>query len=282
MGKPAVGRRDAGRDADRAADRPWDRSRAPLRHLLWLLEAQGAGFTVDPRLMAPAAALARQHLERQVADPGLRARLTPDYTIGCKRILLSSDYYPALQRPNVDLVTEPISEIVPAGVVTADGTPHQADVLVYATGFHVVDSVAELNVTGRRGVKLADAWTGGVECDPRHYGARVPELLHAARAEYRARSPVGRLHDREPGPARPELPAAPLSAGRKQAPIEAKASTRAYGVPAAPGCGRGVERRRRELVPRRRWRRPGHLAGSAVESGARTRRAARADYEVSV
>jgi cation diffusion facilitator CzcD-associated flavoprotein CzcO len=69
--------------------------------------------------MSAASALARKHLERQVADPGLRARLTPDYTIGYKRILLPSDYYPALQRQNVALVTEPTSEIVPADIVRA-------------------------------------------------------------------------------------------------------------------------------------------------------------------
>ena len=137
-------------------------ARALRYGIYWLLEAQGVGFTIDPRLMAPAARLSRQHLERQVPDPALRARLTPDYTIGCKRILLSSDYYPALQQPNVDLVTDPIREIVPAGVTTADGAPHQADVIVYATGFRVVDSVTEMNVTGRGGVKLADAWAGGV------------------------------------------------------------------------------------------------------------------------
>ena len=62
----------------------------------------------------------------QVPDPGLRARLTPDYTIGCKRILLSSDYYPALQRPNVELVTDRITAIAPTGVATADGALHEA------------------------------------------------------------------------------------------------------------------------------------------------------------
>ena len=68
-----------------------------------LMEARALGFAVNPKLMAPLERMARRHLEKQVADPALRARLTPDYTIGCKRILLSSTYYPALQRPNVDL-----------------------------------------------------------------------------------------------------------------------------------------------------------------------------------
>src|SRR6202040_1096693 len=86
----------------------------------WMLETRAVGFAVDPRLMAPLEALSRKQLERQVADPALRARLTPDYTIGCKRILLSSDYYPALQRPNVELITEDITGITEDAVVTAD------------------------------------------------------------------------------------------------------------------------------------------------------------------
>ena len=73
------------------------------------MEARALGFAVHPKLMAPLERMARRHLEKQVADPALRARLTPDYTIGCKRILLSSTYYPALQRPNVDLITEDIT-----------------------------------------------------------------------------------------------------------------------------------------------------------------------------
>jgi cation diffusion facilitator CzcD-associated flavoprotein CzcO len=105
--------------------------------------------------MTPLEALGRMHLKSQVTDPALRARLTPDYTIGCKRILLSSDYYPALQRPNVSLVTDDIAGISETGVTTADGTDHPADVIVYATGFKVIESVTSLNVAGREGRKLA-------------------------------------------------------------------------------------------------------------------------------
>jgi len=123
--------------------------------IYWTLEARALGFAVHPRLMAPLEAMARQHLGKQVADPGLRAKLTPDYTIGCKRILLSSNYYPTLQRPNVDLITDPITAITPTGLLTADGTAHPADVIIYATGFKVIESVTALNVTGRDGRKLA-------------------------------------------------------------------------------------------------------------------------------
>ncbi len=131
--------------------------------IYWLLEARAAGFAVDPRLMAPLQWMAQRHIERQVRDPALRAKVTPDYTIGCKRILLSSDYYPALTRPNVDLITDPVAEITPAGLTCADGSSYDADVIIYGTGFKTVEAVAELNVAGRDGVKLQDVWRGGVE-----------------------------------------------------------------------------------------------------------------------
>src|SRR5690242_2075510 len=126
-----------------------------LRDALYLgLEARAMGFAISPKLMAPLAAVGRRHLASQITDPALRAQLTPNYTIGCKRILLSSDYYPALQRPNVSLVTEGITGITEAGVTTADGEEHKADVIIYATGFKVIESVTSLNVTGRDGRKL--------------------------------------------------------------------------------------------------------------------------------
>jgi cation diffusion facilitator CzcD-associated flavoprotein CzcO len=139
----------------RAAFRKAPLAARALRDAIYLaLEARAVGFTVNPKLMAPLEAAGRMHLTRQVTDPALRARLTPDYTIGCKRILLSSDYYPALQRPNVDLITDDITEITEHGVVTGTGE-HPADVIVYATGFKVIESVTSLNVAGRDGRKLA-------------------------------------------------------------------------------------------------------------------------------
>ncbi|HXZ74999.1 MAG TPA: NAD(P)/FAD-dependent oxidoreductase [Streptosporangiaceae bacterium] len=131
--------------------------------IYWLLEIRAAGFAVHPRLMAPLQRMAEQHLARQVADPALRAKVTPDYTIGCKRILLSSDYYPALTRPNVNLVTEPIASITERGLACADGSAYDADVIIYGTGFHTVEALTELGVAGRDGVKLQDVWRGGVE-----------------------------------------------------------------------------------------------------------------------
>jgi len=143
-------------------------ARAMRDVIYWGLETRAPGFAVHPGLLAPLAALARRHLHHQVADPDLRARLTPDYTIGCKRILLSSSYYPALQRPNVDLVTDRITGITAAGPVTADGTVHPADVIIYATGFTVSESVTALNVTGRDGRGLTG---GGLAA---YHGITVP------------------------------------------------------------------------------------------------------------
>jgi cation diffusion facilitator CzcD-associated flavoprotein CzcO len=122
--------------------------------IYWLLEARGLGFVVNPKLMAPQEQLARRLIAKQISDPELRAAVTPDYTIGCKRILLSSDYYPTLQRPDVDLITDDITGITEAAVITADGTAHETDVIIYATGFKVIESVTGLNVAGRDGRKL--------------------------------------------------------------------------------------------------------------------------------
>lgn len=112
------------------------------------------------------AAFTRQslmHLEAQVTDLDLRRKLTPDYPIGCKRVLFADDYYPALQRSNVHLETAAIERIVARGVRTRDGVHHDLDVLVYATGFETTGWHWSLNVTGRSGASLGDAWKNGPE-----------------------------------------------------------------------------------------------------------------------
>jgi cation diffusion facilitator CzcD-associated flavoprotein CzcO len=113
--------------------------------------------------------LALRHLRSQVPDPGLRAKLTPDYRIGCKRVLFSDDYLPALGRPNVHLETAAITEIVPAGVRTAAGVV-EADVLIYGTGFTATDFLAPLKIRGVS-ADLGDAWAGGARA---YLGMTVP------------------------------------------------------------------------------------------------------------
>ncbi len=108
------------------------------------------------------ARVADGYREKAVADPALRARLAPTYRIGCKRILVSSDYYPALTRDDVDLVTAPIARIEPDGVRTADGRTIPLDVLVCATGFDAVHPPIATRIRGVDGVRLADAWREGM------------------------------------------------------------------------------------------------------------------------
>jgi cation diffusion facilitator CzcD-associated flavoprotein CzcO len=104
--------------------------------------------------------VAQRHLHAQVPDPQLRERLTPDYRIGCKRILISNDYYPTLQQPNVELVTDGITVIEPHALVTADGARREVDAIVLGTGFHVTDMPVANWIRGRGGRSLADAWQG--------------------------------------------------------------------------------------------------------------------------
>ncbi len=130
-----------------------------FRTLIYSRMEMGAiAFTMRPDLMKRFEGMARKYLERAVPDPVLRARLTPDYVIGCKRVLVSDDFYASVQRENVSLITEPIREIRPEGVVTADGTLHEADVLICATGFRVTDWLSNLKIVGRGGRTLVEEW----------------------------------------------------------------------------------------------------------------------------
>ena len=122
-------------------------------------EAYALAFVKNPAIMRAAEAVALRHLHRQVADPDLLARLTPSYRMGCKRILLSNDYYPALTQPNVSLVTDGIKEIREKSVLTSDGTAHHVDTLIFGTGFHVTDFPLARRIFGPDGVSLASRWS---------------------------------------------------------------------------------------------------------------------------
>ncbi|HEX3604979.1 MAG TPA: NAD(P)/FAD-dependent oxidoreductase [Candidatus Dormibacteraeota bacterium] len=136
----------------------------------WTREWPVVGFTREPRLMRLIERLARLHLRRQVPDPELRRRLTPSYTIGCKRILLSNDYYPALSRPNVEVVDGGLAEVREHSVVGADGVERPVDTIILGTGFHVTDSPTMRRVRGRGGVALAEAWREGMAA---HLGTSI-------------------------------------------------------------------------------------------------------------
>jgi len=139
--------------------------RLAFRGAIYLtLEALSSGL-LHPRTAFWASALARWHLKRQVSDPGLREKLTPAYAIGCKRVLVSSDYYPALCRSNVELITAPIAQIEESGVRLGDGRLLKADTLLYASGFKPLDVLAHLSVQGRDGRLLKADW----QARPRSY-----------------------------------------------------------------------------------------------------------------
>jgi cation diffusion facilitator CzcD-associated flavoprotein CzcO len=126
--------------------------------LFWLLEIRVLGFLKKGWLRAQGEKEARKHLAAQVPDPDLRSKLTPSYEFGCKRVLISNDFYPTLARPNVELVTDAIREVRAHSIVTADGIERPVDVLIYGTGFRVTELLLGTRVVGRRGVEIHDAW----------------------------------------------------------------------------------------------------------------------------
>jgi cation diffusion facilitator CzcD-associated flavoprotein CzcO len=127
------------------------------------LEFRALGFTRFPTLLSVADKQTSALLERSVPDPELRRRLQPHTPPGCKRILLSDDYYPALAEPTAELVTSPITRILPEGLLTGDGRQHPVDTIVWGTGFTATDFLTPLTVTGSGGQALTDAWREGAE-----------------------------------------------------------------------------------------------------------------------
>jgi cation diffusion facilitator CzcD-associated flavoprotein CzcO len=126
--------------------------------IFWMQEAQVVGMTRMPRMLKPLELLARAKLRREVRDPALRRRLTPNYNFGCKRILLSNDYLPVFNRHNVHLITDDITEVRGNTIVTADHTEHETDAIVLATGFRVTDSPMHQIIFGRNGRSLQDVF----------------------------------------------------------------------------------------------------------------------------
>jgi cation diffusion facilitator CzcD-associated flavoprotein CzcO len=147
---------------ERAVHRAVPATLALRRRSLWgVRELQVQAFTKRPGELGLVEAMARRHMAKAVSDPELRARLTPSYRIGCKRILLSNTYYPALTKPNVDVVTAGLAEVRGSELVGADGSTAEADAIVFATGFHVTDMPIANRVVGTGGRTLAEAWSDG-------------------------------------------------------------------------------------------------------------------------
>lgn len=131
--------------------------------IYWRQEVRGIGFTISPKLMQKGTKIALEHLERSVSDPVLRQHLIPDYTIGCKRILISDDYYPALQKDNLKLVRSGIQRVTVDGITDGDGSHHPVDAIVFGTGFHATDPLTPTRIFGVGGRELADDWKQGPE-----------------------------------------------------------------------------------------------------------------------
>jgi cation diffusion facilitator CzcD-associated flavoprotein CzcO len=157
--------------------RPWTKAlyrvfppaqRAARYGVYWLREILALGFIKNPKILKRAEAVWRRHMQSSISDETMRAQLTPTYDLGCKRVLPSNDFYPALARSNVSLVTEKIIEFRPDAVVTADGAEHGVDTVILATGFHVSDNPTFGKIVGRGGRTLAAAF------DQTYLGTVVP------------------------------------------------------------------------------------------------------------
>jgi cation diffusion facilitator CzcD-associated flavoprotein CzcO len=132
--------------------------------LYWGLEARAIAFNGHLNVLPFAEKIVTRYLEKKIPDAELRAKLTPDYRLGCKRVLQSNTYYPTFLRDNVDLSTDGVTQIVSDGVIDGNGVKHEADVIIYGTGFHVIDAFDYLDIKGRGGVDLASQFReGGVE-----------------------------------------------------------------------------------------------------------------------
>jgi cation diffusion facilitator CzcD-associated flavoprotein CzcO len=163
----------------------WDHQITRIEHLLlkipfsealvravlyWGLEARLIGFR-HPRVMQLADRLARWHLKRQVSDPDLRRKLTPGYIMGCKRILISDNYYPSLDQDNVEVVTDGIAEVTDHAIITTNGTEHRVDTIIFGTGFEVTKPPIARRIRGRDGRTLAEHWATSMQA---HKGTTVP------------------------------------------------------------------------------------------------------------
>ena len=212
-------------------------------------EARVLGFTSLQGAMRFHEYLFKKHLRECVPDPDTRAKLTPDYPMGCKRILISNDYYQALTKYRIPVITGGVRAITADGVEDTDGEHHQADVIIYGTGFQATDFLAPMTITGRR------------RSLPGHHRARLPQPVHAVRPQHQPGPQLDHLYDRvtdrlcgqrpgNPGTGRPPLRGcAPRRTGRFQPP--------AAGAHARYRLGPGL----RELVQDRQRQEHQQLAG---------------------
>lgn len=132
--------------------------RAFRQYIFWRQEFRVLGFLGNQFVRGKATEIAKRHMQRKITDTKLRAALTPNYELGCKRVLVSDDYYPTLTRPNVELVTEAIAEVRERSIITSDGVERPIDVLIFGTGFRATEPLIGIRLVGRGGVEIHDAW----------------------------------------------------------------------------------------------------------------------------
>jgi cation diffusion facilitator CzcD-associated flavoprotein CzcO len=145
--------------------------RLDRKALFAFMDFGAAGMTKHPWMLAPFRFAARRQIEKAIDDPELRRKVTPTDEIGCKRLMLTDDWYPTLTKPNVELITDRIAEVTPTGIRTEGGPERPTDVLVLATGFKTHGFVAPMEIAGTGGRTLVEEW-GDV---PRAYlGLSVP------------------------------------------------------------------------------------------------------------
>jgi cation diffusion facilitator CzcD-associated flavoprotein CzcO len=128
------------------------------QYIFWRQEVRVLAFLGNERFRKKMEAIAHRHLARHIKDPQLRATLTPNYQLGCKRVLVSDDFYPTLNRPNVELITSSIQEVRERSIVTEDGAERPVDVLIYGTGFRATEPLIGCRIFGRGGLEIHDAW----------------------------------------------------------------------------------------------------------------------------
>jgi cation diffusion facilitator CzcD-associated flavoprotein CzcO len=121
------------------------------------------GFTGYISLMKLVGKLAQRHIRTSISDNDLAQQVTPNYIMGCKRVLLSNDYYPAIQRANVELVTSPIEKLNETGILTKDGKQRNIDAVIFATGFNASEGMVVFDIKGKNNLDLNEAWRNGAE-----------------------------------------------------------------------------------------------------------------------
>jgi cation diffusion facilitator CzcD-associated flavoprotein CzcO len=146
--------------------------------IYWARESMVIGMAGEPRLLKGLQLLAKRFAKRSIRNRELRRKVTPDYTIGCKRILISNDYLPALDEPNVELIGSGLAEVRGHVVVGADGAEREVDTIILGTGFYVTDSPMAQRVRGTDGRSLADVWEGSMQAHRGTTVAGFPNYFH--------------------------------------------------------------------------------------------------------